>query len=754
MDVRPDTFCFIEASGIVGRWVMNNSTSWVGAAYDRLRAYLRIGPVPRQRYLQPVAAPGGAGSLHDEFKKALALHQAGRLDDAEVIYRTILQQQANHADTLHNMGVVHAQRGNFVAAAEWVDRAMAVNPDNAAFHVTRGNVYADLNANQNAITSYDRALAVNPDSAEVLNSRAIALFRAGLYEEAAASCDRALAVRPEYAEAHYNRGIVLAHLNRHAEALASYDRAIAFNPGYAEAFSNRGVVLTELQRHDEALVSYDRALEIRPAHTDAINNRGGVLRKLGLHERAAQDYSCLLEIDPEFEYALGDRHYSNVLACNWKQYDINRERLVDAIRGGKRASLPFSFLVLSDSCADQLQCARTYIADKYPPKTPLWAGERYRHDKIRVAYLSADFHEHATAYLMAELFERHDRSRFDVSAWYFRPDSENEMSARLRRAFENYHNVHDKSDAEVAAMLRTSEIDIAVDLKGFTSGCRAAIFARRAAPIQVNYLGYPGTMGAEYMDYIIGDRVVTPYEHADCYTEKIVQLPDAYQVNDSRRAISDHVPSRAEAGLPERGFVFCCFNNNYKIVPEVFDIWMRLLKAVDGSVLWLLEDNAAASRNLRAEATARGVNPDRLVFAGRMPLPEHLARHQLADLFLDTLPCNAHTTASDALWAGLPILTCMGDAFPGRVAASLLRAVGLPELITDNLHDYEALAFKLATTPLTLHDLKAKLARNRTTYPLFDIDRFRRHIESAYTAMYERYQRGEMPESFSVPPIP
>ncbi len=390
----------------------------------------------------------------------------------------------------------------------------------------------------------------------------------------------------------------------------------------------------------------------------------------------------------------------------------------------------------------------------FPSKAKaLWTGERYHHDRIRIAYLSADFYGHATAFLMANLFETHDKARFEISAWSFGPAVDDEMRTRLRKSFEHFHEIGTISDADVAAMLRAQEIDIAVDLKGYTLNSRTAIFSHRAAPIQVNYLGFPGTMGADYMDYIVGDPVVTPPEHDAFYSEKIVRLPDTYQINDSTRAISERTPTRAEAHLPESGFVFCCFNNNYKITPDVFDVWMRLLNRVEGSVLWLIEDNVAAAQNLRLEAESRGVRAQRLVFVERLPLAEHLARHRLADLFLDTLPYNAHTTASDALWAGLPVLTCMGNIFPGRVAASLLKAVGLPELITENLSDYEALALKLATVPASLAELKSRLARNRLTHPLFDTDRFRRHIEAAYVTIYEYYQRGELPQSFSVMPI-
>jgi protein O-GlcNAc transferase len=583
----------------------------------------------------------------------------------------------------------------------------------------------------------------------VMPGKSAAEFASRRFEDALAGYDRVLEDRPDDLDALFNRGVVLVALKRYADAVASYDRALAIKPDFVEALNNRGALLADLGRHDEALDSYDRALAIRPDFPGFLNNRAGLFRLMGLHERAAQDYARLLELEPEFDQALGHKLYADIQICNWKHYVADRLRLMEYVRDGKPI-LPFSALVLSDSGAEQLQCARTYAARKYPVTHPLWAGERYQHDRIRIAYLSADFYLHATSHLMAELFERHDKARFEVSAWSFGPDVQDAMRSRLQQAFEQFHDVRGRNDQEVAALLRTQEIDIAVDLKGYSKGCRPAIFARRVAPIQVNYLGYPGTTGAAYMDYIIGDSEVIPEEHDRFYAEKVVRLPDSYQVNDSGRLIAAQTCSRAEAGLPDSGFVFCCFNNSYKITPDVFAVWMRLLQRVEGSVLWLLEDNAAASRNLRLEAEARGVRADRLVFAPRLLPPDHLARHRLADLFLDTLPCNAHTTASDALWAGLPLLTCRGHAFPGRVAASLLRAIGLPELITDNLTDYEALALRLATTPALLADIKSRLAQNKTTHPLFDIDRYRRHIESAYGTMYERYQRGESAQSFSV----
>jgi predicted O-linked N-acetylglucosamine transferase (SPINDLY family) len=367
--------------------------------------------------------------------------------------------------------------------------------------------------------------------------------------------------------------------------------------------------------------------------------------------------------------------------------------------------------------------------------------------------VSANFRNHPSAYLSAELFELHDRKRFEVIGVSLGYAENSEIRARLVKAFDEFHDIRLASDRDAAKLLNDRHVDIAIDMNGYQRDTRQGIFAHRPAPVQVSYLGFPATMGADFIDYIIADAIVLPSEHQQFYTERIVHLPDCYQVNDRKRKIAESTPTRREMGLPEHAFVFCCFNNNWKITPIVFDVWMRLLHRVEGSVLWLLWDNEGAERNLRKDAQRRGIDPSRLMFARRLPLDVHLARHRLADLFLDTLPCNAHTTASDALWVGLPVLTCKGEAFAGRVAASLLHAVGIPELITSSLEDYQALALKLARDPALLAEIKAKLVHHRDTCPLFNTVRVTRHIEAAYTTMWETWQRGEAPKSFSVEPI-
>jgi protein O-GlcNAc transferase len=399
----------------------------------------------------------------------------------------------------------------------------------------------------------------------------------------------------------------------------------------------------------------------------------------------------------------------------------------------------------------QLQCAKNFVVDKVPLlPPPLWTGATWCHGKMRIAYISADLRDHAVALLSAELFELHDRERFEVIGVSFGRDDHSELRARLVKAFDRFYDVRRKSDEEVAKLLHDLRVDIAVDMTGHTRDGRTGIFAYRPAPIQVSYLGFLATSGADFIDYIIADAFVLPFDQQPYYTEHIVHLPDCFQVNDSKRQVASRMPTRQELGLPNDGFVFCCFNNSWKIAPPMFDIWMRVLKATDRSVLWLLSAHAAVDANLRREAQERGVDPGRLKFARTVGYADYLARCRLADLFLDTLPYNAGATASDALWSGLPIITCPGQAFTARMAGSLLHAMGLPELVTRSLADYEALALRLAKDHSHLEGYRNRLAKNRLTHPLFDSDRFRRHIEAAYLQMWEIWQRNEQPRSFAI----
>jgi len=705
----------------------------------------------------------------DSYKKALAitpnyaeawsnrgnaLLKLKRYEEALKAYDRAIAARPDYAEALYNRGNVFKELGRRDEALICYDRAIAAQPGLTPCYVNRGVLLGDLGRNEEALADYDKVLALAPGNVEATYNRGHVLERLKRYDDALKAYDQAVALKPDLAEAYANRGNALRELKRFTEALASYDRALELRPDMVEALSNRGMILHELKRPEEALPCYDRALAIRPDYIDALNNRGQTLQELKRFAEAQADFDRVLALDPGHDHAFSGAASCAINLCDWERRERLAPDIAAHVASGQSAFSSFVLFGYSDDPALQMQCARNYITNRIPKPLPaLWTGQTWRNDKIRVAYLSSDFRSHATAFLMAELFERHDRSRFETHAISFSTDDNTPMRHRLVKAFDYFHDVRTSSDPLVAQVMHDLKIDIAVDLKGYTQDARTEILEYRPCPIQVNYLGYPGSMGSRVMDYIIGDKTVTPLSDAAFFSEKIVQLPDSYQVNDTHRTASPQVPTRAQAGLPEQGVVFCSFNNNWKITPAMFDVWMRLLRAIEGSVLWLLGDNDGSMRNLRLEAQKRGVDPSRLVFAERMVPDEHLARHALADLFLDTLPCNAHTTASDALWVGLPLLTSEGHTFAGRVAASLLRAVNMPELVTTSLADYEVLALKLARDPAKLGELRQRLLQNRLTVPLFNPARFARHIEAAYTTMWETWQRGEAPHTFAVPPV-
>ncbi|MFO1185366.1 MAG: tetratricopeptide repeat protein [Bauldia sp.] len=602
---------------------------------------------------------------------------------------------------------------------------------------------------------YRDILRREPRHFDALNMLGLVALQREDGEAAVRLIDQALAVNGSIAQAWTTRGMALSKLGRFADALTSLDRAIALHSGLADAFGYRGSVLVAMRRYADALPSLDRALSLRPDFPIALLNRALALLHLDRREEALQTVVALNRKAPDFPYALGLEQRLSAELCAWDGFDQRSAAVIAAVRAGKTADTPFPFLMISGDPADHRLCAAAYAADRHPESPdPIWHGERYRHDRIRLAYVSADFREHAVARLVADLIERHDRERFEVIAFSLGSPAAGPMRERMQKAFDRFIDAAALSDRQIGTLLREQEIDIAVDLMAFTNGCRPGIFAARPAPAQVNYLGYPGTSGAPYFDYVVGDPVVIPHGEEVHYSECVIRLPDAYQPNDSRRALPGAAPSRSDENLPPNAFVFCCFNNQFKIGPGMFAAWMRILAATPGSLLWLLESNRTAMDNLRRAAREHGISPDRLIFATRAPNERHLARHSLADLFLDTLPYGAHTTASDALWAGLPVLTCRGTSFPGRVASSLLTAIGLPEMIAENLQAYERTALALASDAAALRGIGRKLVANRMTFPLFDTDRYRRHFEAALTAIWRRTEDGLPPESFDVPPFP
>jgi protein O-GlcNAc transferase len=704
----------------------------------------------RQSYERALAiAPDAAESW---FNHGNALKELGRFDAARASYDRALAIKPDYAEAHNNRGLALQALDRPEEALESYGRALAFKPQHAGAHLNRGRVLHSLNRIGEALEAHGRAIELQPNFAEAHHHRGDALLKVKRYQEALASHEAALRIKPDYAEAYNSCGAALQALKRFDDALACFETALKLQPDFAEANFNRGVALMSLNRSADALPCFRRALEIRPQYANAYHNLGVALGFLLRPEEALECFERALEIQPDFEWLRGVELLTRMKLNDWRNLPREIEALSAQILAGARVSSPWPVVTLVDSPALQQRAAAIWVAAQMPADGLLGPiAKRPPSRKIRLGYYSADFHGHATAYLIAELFERHDKDKFELVAFSFGPDFRDEMRQRLTRAFDEFLEVRTKSDRDIALLSRELGIDIAVDLKGFTRHERHAVFAYRAAPVQVNYLGYPGTVGAPYMDYLIADHQLIPEGSRNSYTEKIVYLPDSYQVNDRRRLVSERHFSREELGLPPTGFVFCCFNASFKIAPPTFDAWMRILERVDGSVLWLLEDGPAATRNLRTEAEARGVDGSRLLFAAQIPQADHLARYRAVDLFLDTLPCNAHTTASDALWVGCPVLTQAGESFAARVAASLLTAIDLPELIAVTAADYEQRAIAIATQPGLLAQIKNELAAHRLTTALFDTDRYTRHLETAYARIYARHLDGLAPEHIFVP---
>jgi predicted O-linked N-acetylglucosamine transferase (SPINDLY family) len=732
--------------------------------------------------------------IDHDFNATLRIHQDGLWDQAEAGYQKILSRAPRHHPSLAMLGILGIQRSRFDDALRFADFAIAIEPRISNTHATRGSALHGLKRYEEAMQAYQAALALDPDAHDVLTNLANALKRLGQFERAMQCYDRALAMCPTSNDAHYNRGVALLEKGRHAEALVDFDAVLTRSSNDLDARFRRIYALCGLQRQQEALAESNDAIAQHPSSADAWRAHGHVLLGMGNSLQAAQAFERVIDLggpsssalgedhflaaralvggsrheeaflhleralksDPVPAYAAGDHFLGMAQTLRWRDFDQAKARLCEAVRRGESAATPFVMAVGCDDLDVIRRAGATFIKDFVPDAEPLPLPERTSHERIRLGYFSADFHAHATTLLIAELLEKHDPSKFEVFLFSFGPSTSDDMTGRLSRSVDHFFDVSEASDSAICALSRRLEIDIAIDLKGYTQNCRPRIFAGRAAPVQVNYLGYPASMGAAFIDYIVGDAVVTPPEHAPFYTEQIVTLPHCYQPNaPGLRLIApmrmDRASARMAAGLPASGFVFCCFNNTYKITPTVFATWMRILRTVPDSVLWLYETDSRVGPRLQEEAVKNGIEPARLVFAPRQPLGEHLCRHALADLFLDTFPCNAHTTGSDALWAGLPLLTCLGPTFASRVAASLLHAVGLPEMVMPTLDAYATRAIELASEPDELLRQREHLRQARTDAPLFDIDRYRCGIEDAYRMMWERYMRCEPPMPLVVP---
>jgi predicted O-linked N-acetylglucosamine transferase (SPINDLY family) len=670
--------------------------------------------------------------LNQQAAQAL---QSGDLARADSLIEQLRAARPGHPLVNYLLGALRIQQGRSAEALPVLEAAHQAKPDNVSVLLHMGNALQGLKRFDEAVAKYDMALKLKPDFADALNNRGNALNALNQSAAALASFDAALAIEPGDAGTWYNRGNLLQKTGRFEDAIACFDRALIIRPDHAETLCNKGSTLAGLQQLAPALACLERALTLQPGSPGFRMNRASVLSQMDRFGEALAEYERVRAIAPDFPKLFGRIALTALYECDWARMAQIGAELPGRVHAGEPGIDPWT--LISYHAGNELlqECARNVMREAIPElPAPLWQGERYGHDRIRLAYVSADLRAHPVGFQLVELLERHDRSRFEVIAISSGQDDASDIRARIITACDQFHDMSQTSDRVVAEKLRALEVDVAVDLSGHTYGTRIGAFEWRPAPVQVAWLGFPGTGGAREMDFILGDAIVTPPEHQPFYGEKIVALPGSFFPIDSGKAVGAPL-TRAAAGLPDGAFVFCCFNRDWKITQVTFDIWLRLLKQVPGSVLWLRQYTPNSNAVLQRWAEQSGIDSNRLILAERAPLDVHLARHALADLFLDTLPYGAHATAADALWAGLPVLTQMGEVFAGRVGASLLTAAGLPELITHSAEEYEATALALARDPARLKVLRDKLAANRATAPLFDTARFTRGLEAAYEVM-------------------
>jgi predicted O-linked N-acetylglucosamine transferase (SPINDLY family) len=681
----------------------------------------------------------------------IVLQGQKKLEEAIEAYNKALALQPDYAEVYNNMSNAFKKQGKLEEAIEACNKALAIKPDYADAYNNMGIVLQGQKKLEEAIEAYNKALALQPDYAEAYNNMSNAFKKQGKLEEAIEACNKALAIKPDYAGAYNNMGIALQEQCKLEEAMEAYKKALALQPDYAEAYNNMGNAFKDQGKLEEAIEAYNKAIALKPDYANAFYNMATALQEQGKLEEAIEACNKALVIKPDHEAARTHKLHQQAHICNWESIaeDVH---LIPGLGTSEKDVPPFSLLPLEDAPERHLARSKVYAKVNYPQKPlPLKVRPSKRPKRIRIGYFSTDFKEHPVAYLIAKVLEQHNRDQFEVFGYSIYGSSSCIMRQRLKKSFDSFTDVQSMSDRDIALQARQDKIDIAVDLNGYTQYARTGIFAYRAAPIQISYLGYPGSMGAEFIDYIVADQHLIPAENQKHFSEKQIYLPNTYMPTDDSRELSQKPMNRSDIGLPDDAFVFCCFNNNYKISPNEFDIWMRLLNKVENSVLWLRHSNQFSHINMRNEAQTRNVDPSRLVFADKIPMDEHLARQRLADLFVDTFAFNAHTTAAEALWAGLPVVTKVGLGFAARVAGSLLNEIGLPELITQNEKEYEALILELATNPTKLRKIKEKLATNRLTQPLFNTELYTKHLENGYQQAYQNYFDGHLPQTIIVP---
>ena len=669
---------------------------------------------------------------------------------AEQLLHKYLTIEVRDFEATHLLAIVYASMGKHEIAIHYYKSALVLNSNDPLLLSNFASSLNFLGQNQEALEQFKRVIQITPDDPDLLYNLGNIYYDLKNFDEAIIHYDQAIKLNPEAYLVHQNYGKVLFDLKQYLDAIKHYDQALAINKELIECLVNKGAALNELKRYEEAITHYDKALSINPDYAEAYCNKGVTLIELKRYEEAITHCDKALSLKPDIDWLLGNLLYSRIQICEWSEIESDTQTLIINIQKNKRIISPFTALALIDDPKVHKLCAKIYVENQHPMNLTLGQiSKRSKKDKLRIGYFSADFRNHAVSILMAELFELHNKERFEIFAFSFGPNDGSTLRFRLSQSFKQFIDVRSMSDKQIAELSRKLEIDIAVDLGGYTANNRMGIFSYRTAPIQVSYIGYLGTTGAQYIDYLIADRTIIPEGMEKYYTEKIVFLPN-YQCNDRKRKISERIFTRQDLGLPESIFIFCCLNNNYKISPSIFDSWMKILKAVKHSVLLMYAENPWVEKNLKKEAESRGVDSNRLIFCTHAPPDEYLARYRACDLFLDTSPYNAGATASDALWAGLPVITVPGRTFSSRIAASLLHSIGIPELVLKSNTEYEELAVELANNAEKLNSIKQKLLNNRLSTALFDTPLFAKNIELAYMKMHERYLADLLPENLSL----
>ena len=685
------------------------------------------------------------------LQQAIQYFQIGKFEEAEIILKRVVQVDSKCLPALHILGLIKGSQGNHIEAVNFLKKAVRLEANDPSLQYNLAKALAEVDLDAESLPHHKKAVDLAPNNPEAYLNYGKSLSKLNRHQEALAVYDRATVIQPQNPGILLNRGIALQHLGKHHEALKLMEEALSLQPNLLEAWLNQGVILKQMGRHDEAIHAYDKALQLNPQFADAWFNRANAFNDLKRLDEASRSYEKALELNPNIPYLLGKSMHLQMRSGEWEAVNTKKPFLWESIALGQKVIIPFDLLCLTDSPELLLKATQIWSQDQYSRIPTYVASKPIKKEKIRIGYFSADFGIHPVSYLSAEFFELHDRNRFETYAFSFGNQPNNYMIERMHGAFDHFMDVRNQSDQELAQLARELGIEIAVDLGGHTTNARTSVFAYRAAPIQVNYLGYAGTMGTAFHDYIIADKTVLPESDQPFYTEKVVYLPNSYMMDDSKRIPSSKEFTRQELGLPDHAFVFCCFNNDFKFNEQVIHSWSTILLNAPNSVLWISENNPLFKSNLHIHLQKLGIDPTRVIFAQRLEhMPDHLARLKLADLFLDTYPYNAHASAVDALKVGVPVLTLLGQSFAARVAASLLKAIDLPELIAHSQAEYESLAIELATHPEKMEELRKRLSQNSQTRPLFDTATYTRHVENAFKQMYDRYQAKLAPANLDI----